>query len=100
VLKEAVITTFKIFGLLPAAIVGLAALRKIADETGFDKGYPYTYARITTWINTLLYILFEHWFGCILISAVGGTAWAFLVVEPKRTAKTEFDALRNDRFGE
>jgi hypothetical protein len=100
VLKEAVITTFKIFGLLPAAIVGLAALRKIADETGFDKAYPYTYARITTWINTLLYVLFEHWLGCIILSAIGGTLWALLVVESKATAKKEFDTLRNDRFGE
>jgi hypothetical protein len=100
VLKEAVTTTFKIFGLLPAAIVGLAALRKIADETGFDKDFPYTYAKITTWINTLLYILFEHWLGCIILSAIAGTVWAFFVVEPKVAAKKEFDTLRQDRFGE
>jgi hypothetical protein len=100
VLKEIITTSFKILGLLPAAIVALAALRKIGEETGFDKTNAKAYDRLSSWVNTLLYILIEHWFACIILSVFGGTMWGLLVVQPKAIARSEFEQKRSDRLGE
>lgn len=99
-LKEVAISTIKLFGCLPGLIVALAALRKIGEETGFDKTAPKTYAKLSIWINTLLYILIEHWIACLLVSIFGGTVWALLVVEPKAAALRDFNRLRRTRLGE
>jgi hypothetical protein len=100
VLREVVITFFKLVAALPGSIVALAGLHKIAEETGFDKSYPDSYQKLSIVINDLLYILIEHWIPYILLCAFLGLIWALLVVEPKSAAKTEFDRRRNQRLGE
>lgn len=99
-LKEIIITSIKIFAALPGAILALGGLQKIGQESGFDKYNSKSYDKLSNWISTLLYILTEHWFACIILSILGGTVWAILVVEPKVTAKKEFEDSRRDRFGE
>jgi preprotein translocase subunit SecY len=99
-LKEILIATGKVFALLPGAIATLATLRKIAEETGFKEAHPEDYEKLSTWINTLLYVLVEYLFEYIVVSLFGGAVWVLLVVKPKKTAKREFDESRRDRLGE
>jgi hypothetical protein len=100
VIKNVIISSIKIFLALPGSIAALGGLRKIAEETGFDKSSPDNYAELLQWINTLLYILTEHWIAWILLSIFGGMIWAFLVVEPKAAALKEFKQARKKRIGE
>jgi hypothetical protein len=100
VLREIISTSVKLFLALPGLIAGMAALREIGEKTGFDKRNPNAFAKFSNWINTLLYILVEHWLACILLSVLGGTMWALLVVEPRNSARREFDGVRRDRLGE
>jgi hypothetical protein len=100
VLKEIVVTSIKIFLALPGAIAAMAALWEVGEKTGFDKRNPNAFAKLSNWINTLLYILVEHWFVCILLSLFGGSMWALLVIEPKAAALKDFNEQRHDRFRE
>jgi hypothetical protein len=100
VLKEVILSSIKIFAALPAAIIALAGLQKIGRESGFNIYNSKSFDKLSNIINTLLYILIEHWFACIILSVFGGMVWALLVVEPKVKAQNAFEQQRRDRLGE
>ena len=98
--KEIVISSVKVFLALPGGIAALAALRKVAEETGFDKASPRAYEKLSIIINVLLYILIEHWIACVILAIFGGAIWALLVVEPKKVSFSEFQKDRQERIGD
>jgi hypothetical protein len=100
VLKEVILSSIKILAALPAAIIALAGLQKIGQESGYNVYNSKSFDKLSNIINTLLYILIEHWFACIILSVLGGTIWALLVVEPKVKAQDAFEQQRKDRLGE
>ena len=88
------------FAALPGAIIALAGLQKIGKESGFNVYNSKSFDKLSNVVNTLLYILIEHWFACIILSVFGGTIWALLVVEPKVNVQNAFKQQRRDRLGE
>jgi hypothetical protein len=99
-LKSIVVSSVTIFLALPGSAGGLAGLRKAAQETGFDKGYPVQFEKISQYINVLLYVLIEHWLAWAILSIFCGTIWVLLVTEPKVAALKDFQEARKSRIGE